>query len=105
MLKSAAWGNLTNAARVAYIHLKGKCVSFDQNEVTLSFKEMERIMNRHTYSRSLDQLEQCGFITRIQRGGLQRKRNYFRFNDDWKKIDSSAHIATVTSAHNGTVRP
>ena len=98
MLRSDAWAELTNASRVAYVHLKDKCVSYEQSDITLSFREMERIMSRHTFSHAIDQLEEVGFIIKQQRGGLYRKRNYYRFIDEWrnykkktvKKINSSA---------------
>ena len=98
MLQSEAWEAISNPARVAYVHLKSKLVSFDQVEVTLSFREMEPFMSRHTYSGAIDQLEECGFIVKVQRGGLYRKRNFYRFTDEWKtrkkkvrhKINSSA---------------
>lgn len=84
MLKSEAWLLISNASRVAYIHLKSKCVTAKNDEITLSFKEMERVMDRHTFSRSLNQLEAHGFITKDKRGGLYRKRNYFRISEQWK---------------------
>ena len=84
MLKSDAWEVLSNAARVAYLHLKSKQVSQNNDEITLSFKEMERIMNRHTFSRSIKQLEQYGFIMKEQRGGLYRRRNFYRLSEQWK---------------------
>jgi hypothetical protein len=71
MLQSEAWGSISNPARVAYIHLKSKCVSANNDEITLSFKEMERIMDRHTFSRLLR---------------LFRKRNYYRFTEQWKSF-------------------
>lgn len=90
-LKSDAWADLTNASRVAYVHLRSKCVSKDQTEVTLSFREMERYMDPKTYARALKQLIDCGFINREQRGGLFRKRNFYTFPERWKtyqKINS-----------------
>lgn len=84
MLKSQAWEALTNSSRVAYLHLKSKCVTQNNDEITLSFKEMERIMNRHTFSRSIKQLEGHGFITKEQRGGLYRRRNFYRLSEQWK---------------------
>jgi hypothetical protein len=98
MLKSEAWESLTNAARVAYIHLQSKCVSFDQKEVTLSFKEMERIMSRHTYAGAIDQLEECGFIIKAQRGGLFRKRNFYHFIDEWKSYKKKTGVKINSSA-------
>lgn len=84
MLRSEAWESISNAARVSYVHLKEKCITANPGEITLSFKEMERIMDRHTFSRSLSQLEARGFILKDQRGGLFRKRNYYRFTEQWK---------------------
>lgn len=84
MLQSEAWESISNPARVAYVHLKSKCITANSGEITLSFKEMERIMDRHTFSRSLNQLEAHGFILKDKRGGLFRKRNYYRFIDQWK---------------------
>jgi DNA-binding transcriptional ArsR family regulator len=84
MLKCEAWEALSNAARVAYIHLKAKSVNGRGDELTLSFKEMERVMDRHTFSKALSQLQTHGFITKEQRGGLYRKRNYFRLSEQWK---------------------
>lgn len=84
MLQSEAWESISNPARVSYVHLKSKCVSASNDELTLSFKEMEKFMDRHTFARSLSQLEEYGFIKKIQRGGLFRKRNYFRMSDQWK---------------------
>ena len=84
MLKTEAWESITNSARVAYLHLKSKCISKNPGEITLSFKEMEPIMDRHTFARSLKQLEAHGFIVKDQRGGLYRKRNFYRFSEQWK---------------------
>ena len=98
MLKREAWESLTNGAPVAYLHLKSKQVSFDQFEVTLSFREMERIMSRHTYSGAIDQLEEYGFIIKAQRGGLYRKRNFYRFADEWKTYKKKMSIKIKSSA-------
>ncbi len=86
MLKSRAWEKLGCPARVAYVHLKAKCNGQGGEELTLSYKEMERFMHRHTFSGALRELEEYGFISRTQRGGLYRRRNYFKVIDEWKKI-------------------
>ncbi|HBR21985.1 MAG TPA: hypothetical protein DD713_05375 [Nitrospiraceae bacterium] len=87
MLKSPAWEKLSNSSRVTYIHIKSKCYSSDPTvDLTLSFNEMEKIMARKTFARSLRELEQSGFITITQRGGLFRKRNFFKLSDDWRNI-------------------
>jgi len=86
MLQSEAWEAISNPARVVYIHIKAKCVTPNNDEITLSFNEAERLMERDTFSSALKQLEEHGFITKTQRGGLFRKRNYFRLSDQWKSF-------------------
>jgi hypothetical protein len=106
IIDSLAWQHLTNASRVAFIHLKRKVVTPDPEEITLSYKEMEKIMNRHTFSGALRQLEHLGFISKEQRGGLYRRRNYFRLSEQWRHYDpsSSAKFGTVIGAKSDTVK-
>ncbi len=105
IIDSSAWQNLTNASRVALIHLKRKVVNPNPGEISLSYHEMERIMNRHTFSKALKQLEAFGFIRKEQHGGLYRRRNFFRLSQEWRQYGqpSSVKSGTVTSAKNGTV--
>ncbi len=90
VIDSKAWQELTHAARVAFIHLKRKVVSPNPDQISLSYREMEKFMNRHTYAKALRQLEKFGFISREQHGGLYRKRNFFKFVEDWKRYDHSS---------------
>ncbi|MGA2466863.1 MAG: hypothetical protein ABSH06_21260 [Thermodesulfobacteriota bacterium] len=105
IIDSKAWENLTNASRVALIHLKRKIVKPNPGEISLSYQEMEKIMHRHTFATALKQLEQMGFITKEQRGGLYRRRNWFRLSEEWRKYGqpSSAKNSTVDSAKISTV--
>lgn len=84
IVDSKAWQELTNAARVAYIHLKRKVTNPNPGEITLSYKEMEKFMHRHTYADALALLEKKGFIEKTQMGGLYRRRNFFRFVNGWR---------------------
>jgi len=74
-------------------------------EISLSYQEMEKIMNRHTFANAIRQLEAVGFITKEQSGGLYRRRNYFRLRDKWRQYTppSSAKNGTVDSAKSSTV--
>lgn len=86
--KSGAWEQLTNAARVAYLHIY-ECWWFNRKgPVAVSYRAMERIMGRKTYSNALKQLEEIGFIKKTQTGGIFRKRNYFQMSEDWRREDS-----------------
>jgi hypothetical protein len=105
IIDSLAWQNLANASRVALIHLKRKVVKPNPGEISLSYHEMEKIMNRHTFSRALKQLEAFGFITKEQYGGLYRRRNFFRLSEEWRRYGqpSSAKSGTMDGAKSGTV--
>lgn len=85
MLDGTAWRNLGNPARVAYIHIKRKCFSSNPGELTFTYEEAEQLMTRETFARAIKELEENGFIERTQRGGLYRKRNFFRLSDEWRK--------------------
>ena len=84
MLQSQAWEKIGNPARVAYIHLKGKCCSASVEEISLSFNEMEKFMHRHTFAKAIRELEEFGFVKVIQKGGLYRRRNFYLLSEEWK---------------------
>ena len=93
--RSAAWERLTNAARVAYLHIYERWWFNRKEPVSLSYKSMERFMERKSYSHALKQLEKFGFIKKTQTGGIFRKRNYFQMSEDWRRQGE----ANVGGAH------
>lgn len=89
MFTSEACKCISHPARTAYFLLKLQCRTQDPDEiVTLSFKQMEDFMDRHTISKVLRELEAYGFIEIVQRGGRYRKRNFYRFIEEWEKLKS-----------------
>ena len=105
IIDGEAWRALTNASRVVFVHLKRKVTNPNPGELSLSYKEMEKFMNRHTFAKALRELEQVGFISKKQYGGLFRRWNFFRLSEEWRRYGkgSSAKIGTLTSAKTGTV--
>ena len=85
--RSKAWEQLTNSARVAYLHIRERWWFNRQQPVAVSYKSMERIMERETFSEAIKQLVATGFIKKTQTGGLFRKRNYFDMSEEWRKMD------------------
>lgn len=85
--RSKAWEQLTNPARVAYLHIRERWWFNRQQPVSVSYKSMERIMERETFSEAIKQLVSIGFIKKTQTGGLFRKRNYFDMSEEWRKMD------------------
>lgn len=105
MIDSVAWGRLTNAARVALIHLMRDKDKAGKVELKLTYGQMEAIMKRDTFSRSLKQLEELGFITRTRIGGLYRRTNVFRLTQGWRDLGRRPRPekGTVDSADFGNV--
>lgn len=87
VMGSKAWELLTNAARVAYLHIRERWWFDRQKPVSVTYTAMERLMERDTFAKALKQLEAVGFIEKTQTGGIFRKRNYFDMSDEWRRID------------------
>jgi predicted transcriptional regulator len=101
MLESNAWENLTNAARVAYIHIFKKFFFNYKKPVSTTYTEMERFMTRDTYANAIRRLEENGIIQKTQRGGIFRRRNYFTISESWRQIgkeetDIKEHIHGIS---------
>jgi DNA-binding MarR family transcriptional regulator len=77
-IDSEEFKRLTNASRVAYMLLKRQCRHRDQNEVRFPYSDAEAYMDRHTFGRSIEQLEKEGFISKEQEGGLFRRTNIYK---------------------------
>ena len=88
MLKHPNWQKLKVSSMVAYIYIKSKSISNNQEEIFLSFKEMEPIMTHPTFFNALTELESEGFIEKTQFGGLFRRRNKFKLSDNWKQTST-----------------
>ena len=56
---------------IAYIYLRSKFNTRTLGEVTLTYSEMKDIMCSATYWRALTELEEKGFIEKVQPGGLK----------------------------------
>jgi hypothetical protein len=84
MIKHDSFKQLTNAARVAYMLLQAQKTSNGDTEVIFPYTHAEQWMNRHTFSRSIKQLIELGFIERSSFGGLFRRTNQYKFIEDWR---------------------
>jgi hypothetical protein len=85
MLYSEAYKELSNASRVAFLLLRAQTNTPEQNEVIFPYSQAEKYMRRGTFSRSIRQLREKGFIEKKQFGGLFRKTNLYSFIDSWKR--------------------
>ena len=98
VMDSKAWKQLDNHSRVVYLYFirrelinswKGKNKKNKEvwrPEISLSYREMEKIVDSHQFSKAIKKLETLGFIIKKQEGGLYRRRNWYLFSDKWREI-------------------
>ncbi len=85
MITSPAYLKLGNPARVAYLLLSSQRCQHDQREVIFPYGDAQKYMKSNTFSSAIKQLEEFGFITKTQCGGLYRRTNIYRFSEKWKE--------------------
>lgn len=86
MIESPAFMQITNASRVAILLLKAQVRERGQREVIFPYSHAAKYMNRHTFARSIKQLEKYGFIEKSDFGGLYRRTNVYKLIEEWRKI-------------------
>ena len=86
MIKSPAYKQLSNSARVAHLLLSSQIRQPDQREVKLPYKDAQQYMKSNTFSRAIKQLQELGFIEKTQYGGIYRRTNVYRFSEKWKEV-------------------
>lgn len=79
MLRSPEWRReLRSSAKVVYIHLRDRCVGWNNGDIMLKYEDVADLMAPATFSRALKQLEAQGWIEKTMIGGLHRHLNKFR---------------------------
>jgi hypothetical protein len=87
MVRSPAFHRLTNAARVAYLLLKNEVNKPKQTNVIFPYESAKTYMDKRTFTRSIKQLCELGFIEKSDFGGLYRRTNVYRFIENWRSIE------------------
>jgi hypothetical protein len=80
-LRSREWKGLSSAAKILYIHLKGKYNGSNNGEIRLYYSELHDIKglsSDSTISNAFKELEQKEWIKRIKIGGLYRFFNEYK---------------------------
>jgi hypothetical protein len=81
MLRSEEWKELSPAAKLFYVHLKGKYNGSNNGEIRLYYSELDGIKGLSspaTKSKASKELQEKGWIERTKIGGL------FRFFNNYK---------------------
>lgn len=80
-LRMIEWGGLSAAAKIFYIHLKGRYNGANNGDIKLPYsamKDVEGCSNPRTLSKVIKELEKKGWIKVETRGGLYRHNNYYK---------------------------
>ena len=86
MLRSEEWKELSPAAKLFYIHLKGKYNGRNNGEIRLYYSELKGIKgisSPSTISAANKELEEKGWIKRTILGGLYRTINEYKLTGNF----------------------
>ena len=86
MLRSKEWKDLAPAAKLFYIHLKGKYNGHNNGEIRLHYSELKGIKgisSPSTISTANKELEEKGWIKRTKLGGLYRTINEYELTGNF----------------------
>lgn len=86
MLRSHEWKMLGPAAKILYIHLKGKYNGHNNGEIRLYYSELKGIKglsSPSTVSHAFNELEEKGWIKRTKLGGLYRTINEYELTGNF----------------------
>jgi len=86
MIRSQEWKNLGPAAKILYIHLKGKYNGHNNGEIRLYYSELRGIqglLSPSTVSKAFKELEEEGWIKRTKLGGFYRCINEYELTGNF----------------------
>jgi len=84
LIDSKAWQELSCYARTVYIEIHRKYNGSNNDNLTYTYREAKKIMDRRTFTKALEELVNNGLINIICSGGLYRKPNIFGLSERWK---------------------
>ena len=84
MIDSKAWQELSCYARTVYIEIKRRYNGKNDSNLSYTYREASKLMQRRTFTKALRELVNNGLIDIIRSGGLYRKINKFGLSDRWK---------------------
>ncbi|WP_339820502.1 hypothetical protein MKZ15_05650 [Paenibacillus sp. FSL R7-0216] len=94
MMESKAWKELSVHSIALYIHMKAKFNYDNEYNISFTYAEGEQLMTEQTFSKSLDQLNDLGFIKVIKSGWTTRTATIYGFSDQWKYYGTDKFIVT-----------
>lgn len=84
MMNSKAWQELSVHSKVLYMEMKSKYTGTNQDDISLTYSEGQKLMNKLTFTKSLDQLIELGFIKLVRQSWTTRECNIYGFHTMWQ---------------------
>jgi hypothetical protein len=92
MMESKAWKELSVHAIVLYCYMKTKYNKNNENNIMFKQDEGEKLMARNTFTKSIDQLIDFGFIRLVEHHIYTRFANIYGFTNMWQFYGTSKFI-------------
>lgn len=89
MINSNAYQDLSCYAIAVYVAFKNKYNFTNEDNISLTYKEGQKLMGRTRFTKTLDELIEHGFIY-IVRQGLLNKCTIYGLSDGWQYFDTKA---------------
>lgn len=105
MLRSPAWLSLTNAARVAWLHLAADQNGRNEGQLKLTYTQAAELMDPKTFTHALKELQEKGFIVRTKPGGLMGGCAEYALADAWRTWQPPADTAPSKKVQGGKSTP
>lgn len=90
MLRSQPWKSLSNAARVAFLHLKLNENGDPAKLLHLPYSQGIELMAKATLTRALRELQEAGFVELVEPGGLFAGAAGYKLLTRWQGSDTAS---------------
>jgi len=96
MLKSPAWQDLSDKARLGYINIKFNHYGDNAKDIKCPFKTLVNRMAPATWAKAIRELQEHGFIT-LEQGsrGLGKLPNIYGLSGNWKDWGTAQFIKPI----------
>lgn len=89
MMESKAWENLTCHAMALFMHIKIKYNFTNDDNISFTYVEGKKLMDKKTFTKAIDKLIDNGFIY-IVKQGLLKECSIYGFSKEWQYYDTTA---------------
>jgi len=85
MLQSLAWQELTPYAVIIFIFIKAKYTGNNDDNLSFTYAEGAKLMNKRTFTKGVNLLIKYGFITLVEQNRHKKKANIYGLSDQWQR--------------------